>query len=164
MRALIIFLLLSSQAFARNCKQYEKLADYLNTKTFIKVSKEHRALKREPHVDLADINQAKVTAFRFPAFEDLGFGKPGGRGWVPYEGRMSKSGLYGKKIGWEIKNENGHARLRLDWDPEKGAHYNVEITEKKNGRSETHKLAISFNCGTQKCSEQQLLKIAERMQ
>jgi len=123
-----------------------------------------RDLKREAHIDLHDINQAKTVAYRFPAFEELGFGKPGGQGWKPYSGRLEKSALYGKKIGWEVKNDNGYARLRLDWDPEKGAHYNIEITEKKFGKSETHKLAVSFKCGERPCTQDQVVKMAERMQ
>lgn len=162
MRALIL-LFISLPAFGK-CLDYDKLADYLNTKKFVKVSRDMRALKREPTIDLHDINQAKTVAYRFPAFEELGFGKPGGEGWKPYSGRLEKSALYGKKIGWEVKNDNGYARLRLDWDPQKGAHYNIEITEKKGGRSETHKLAVSFKCGTNPCTQDQVVKMAERMQ
>lgn len=162
MRA-IILLVISLPAFGK-CLDYDKLADYLNTKKFVKVSRDMRALKREPTIDLHDINQAKTVAYRFPAFEELGFGKPGGEGWKPYSGRLEKSALYGKKIGWEVKNDNGYARLRLDWDPQKGAHYNIEITEKKGGRSETHKLAVSFKCGNNPCTQDQVVKMAERMQ
>lgn len=162
MRA-IILLFIALPAFGK-CLDYDKLADYLNTKKFVKVSRDMRALKREPTIDLHDINQAKTVAYRFPAFEELGFGKPGGEGWKPYSGRLEKSALYGKKIGWEVKNDNGYARLRLDWDPQKGAHYNIEITEKKGGRSETHKLAVSFKCGNNPCTQDQVVKMAERMQ
>jgi hypothetical protein len=166
MRSLILaFLFLASgNIWAKSCKNYETLAEYLNTQKFIKASREHRSLKREPHISLDDINQAKNLAFRFPAFKDLGFGQPGGMGWQRYEGRHPKSVLNGKNVGWETRNEKGHARVRLDWDPEKGAHYNIEIMERKNGVTETHKLAVSFLCGNAKCTEQQLLKIAERMQ
>lgn len=162
MRALIL-LLISFPVFGR-CLDYDKLADYLNTKKFVKVSREMRDLKKEALIDLHDINQAKTVAYRFPAFEELGFGKPGGEGWKPYSGRLEKSALYGKKIGWEVKNDKGYARLRLDWDPQKGAHYNIEITEKKMGKSETHKLAVSFQCDNKPCTQAQVVKMAERMQ
>jgi hypothetical protein len=162
MRALIL-LLISFPVFGK-CLDYDKLADYLNTKKFVKVSREMRDLKKEAHIDLHDINQAKTVAYRFPAFEELGFGKPGGEGWKPYSGRLEKSALYGKKIGWEVKNDKGYARLRLDWDPQKGAHYNIEITEKKMGKSETHKLAVSFQCDNKPCTQAQVVKMAERMQ
>lgn len=163
MRALILFLL-SFQVWGKNCQQYDNVADYLNTQKFIKVSRDHRSLKREPHLNLGDINQAKTLAYRFPAFNDLGFGLPGSSGWTSYIGRHPKSVLNGKRIGWEVRNSNGHARVRLDWDPEKGAHYNIEITDKRHGTNETHKLAVSFLCGNTKCTEQQVLRMAQRMQ
>jgi hypothetical protein len=147
-----------------SCREYEKVADYLNTKKFVKASREYRILKKEPLLNLGDINQARAISYRFPAFEDFGFGRPGGPGWTVYKGRHPKSVLNGKDIGWEIKNSNGHARVRLDWDPDKGAHYNIEITKKALGKTENHKLAVSFLCGNAKCTEQQLLKIADRLQ
>jgi hypothetical protein len=164
MRSLILLCLVSSSVLAKPCREYEHVAEYLNTKKFIKASRDARITKHEAHVDLGDINQARALAFRFPAFEDLGFGKPGSSGWTTYEGRHPHSALNGKKIGWEIKNNKGHARVRLDWDPEKGAHYNIEITEKANGKHETHKLAVSFLCGDKKCTEQQVIKMVSKIQ
>ena len=163
MRALIIFLI-SFSAWSMPCRQYANVAEYLNTQKFIKASRDHRSLRREPQLNLGDINQAKALSYRFPAFQDLGFGRPGGQGWSAYIGRHPRSVLNGKRIGWEIRNQNGHARVRLDWDPDKGAHYNIEITDKKGGRNETHKLAVSFLCGEKKCTEGQVLRMAERMQ
>jgi hypothetical protein len=163
MRALIL-LLISFPVFGK-CLDYDKLADVLNTKKFVKISREARDLKKEAHIELSDINQAKTIAYRFPAFEEMGFGKAGGEGWKPYSGRLEKSALYGKKIGWEVKNDKGYARLRLDWDPQKGGHYNIEITEKTQfGKSETHKLAVGFQCANKPCTQEQVLKMAERMQ
>lgn len=164
MRALILFFFISNFAFGKSCENFDKLADYLNTQKFIKVSRDHKSLKREPQLDLIDITQAKSVAYRFPAFKDLGFGSPGGDGWKPYVGRHPKSVLNGKKIGWDIKNENGYARVRVDWDPEKGGHYNIEITQKKNGVNETHKLALTFKCGDKKCTEKQVQKMVEHLQ
>jgi hypothetical protein len=166
MRALILFitLLSTTSLFALPCKQYDKVAEYLNTKKFIAASREHRALKKEPQLNLGDSNQARSVAYRLPAFEELGFGKPGSAGWSSYKGRMEKSSLNGKKIGWEVKNDKGHARVRLDWDPEKGGHYNIEITQSVNGKKETHKLAVGFLCGNVKCSEAQIIKMAEKLQ
>lgn len=166
MRTLIFIVaaLYTLPAIALSCKQYENVAEYLNTKKFIAASREHRALKREPRLDLGDVNQARSVAYRFPAFEELGFGRPGSSGWTPYTGRLSKSSLNGKKIGWNVKNEKGSARVRLDWDPEKGGHYNIEITQSVNGKKETHKLAVGFLCGNAKCTEAQILKMAEKLQ
>lgn len=165
MRSLITLSLLvfSFNIQARTCATYDKLADFLNTKKFIKISKEQRVLKKEALLELGDINQARSIAYKFPAFKELGFGNPGGTGWTPYVGRLEKSSSYGKKVGWNIKNDNGHARVRLDWDKEKGAHYNIEITQKVNGKSETHKLAISFLCEGKPCSEKQYIKFTEKI-
>jgi hypothetical protein len=164
MRALILLALITTSIYGKSCKEYEKVSEYLNTQKFIKASRETRALKKEPKLNLGDINQARMLAYRFPAFEELGFGKPGSRGWTKYTGNLEKSLLFGKQTGWEIKNDKGHARVRLDWHPEQGAHYNIEITEKKNGSKETHKLAINFQCADKKCTEDQVRKMAERMQ
>lgn len=166
MRTLIFILtfLLTFNSWALPCRQFESVAEYLNTKKFIAASRDYRRLQREPELRLADVNQAKSITYRFPAFEELGFGKPGGEGWKPYHGRLQKSALHGKQVGWEISNSKGHARLRIDWDPQKGAHYNIEITERSSGRPETHKLAVRFECGASPCTEQQVVRMVERMQ
>lgn len=167
MRALILIIafIFTSTAWALPCREFENVAEYLSTKKFIAATREHRHLKREPEIKVSDVNQAKSIAFRFPAFEELGFGKVAGEGWKPYMGRLEKSSLNGKQVGWEISNDKGHARLRLDWDPDKGAHYNIEITRRKVGEaSETHKLAIKFDCGPTPCSERQLSQMVMRMQ
>jgi len=173
---LIAFFLLtffSLSAHAIKCKTYERLADYLNTKKFLEISKEHsfqvkeyaRKLKdkkikdksslvkpKEPELNLKDINEARSVAFNFPAIQELGFGKPGGSGWSNTKGTLSKSVAYGKINGWATSNSKGAAKIRLDWDPHKGAHYNIEITQKNGG---THKLAITFLCAGKPCSEKQ---------
>lgn len=164
MLPLIIAFIFSSTVEAKHCREMQKVGEFLNTNKFINASREARKDKHEAHLDLEDVNQAKMLAYRFPAFEDLGFGRPGGPDWHFYESRHPHSVLNGKKVGWEVKNGNGHARVRLDWDPEKGGHYNIEITEKKANRHETHKLAISFLCGGKKCTEHQIEKMAEKMQ
>lgn len=157
-------LTLSFSALGRTCATYEKLADYLNTKKFIQISKEQRLLKKEALLELGDINQARSVAYKFPAFKELGFGNPGGTGWTSYKSRLEKSAVHGKKVGWNIKNDKGNARIRLDWDKEKGAHYNIEITQKVNGKSETHKLAISFMCEGKPCTEKQYIKFTDKIQ
>lgn len=180
----LIFAFYSIDASAIKCNTYEKLADYLNTKKFIQANKDYTLKKQdyalklkdpkiknksslvkptEPLLQLSDINEARSIAYNFPAIKELGFGSPGGRGWTSYVGRLESSSSYGKKVGWSIKNDKGHARVRLDWDKEKGAHYNIEITQKVNGKSETHKLAVSFLCEKKPCTEKQYLKFAEKM-
>lgn len=44
---------------------------------------------------------------------------------------MDKSSLKGMRSGWQMKNANGDiARVRLDFDPNKGGHYNIEVFKK----------------------------------
>lgn len=161
MLALILTTLLAVSAFAKHCREFQMVAEYLDSKKFLRAS---RAAGKELHIALEDVNQAKMLAYRFPVFRELGFGAPGGDQWHHYESRHPHSSLHGMKVGWEVKNQHGHARIRIDWDPEKGGHYNIEISDRKNGSLEHHKLAISFLCGDQKCSEQQVRKMAEKMQ
>ena len=165
MYALIVVSLMTFLASAQNCKQYERAAALLDTRNFLRESQLQRAKGAEAILQLSDVNQARSLAYRFPAFEDLGFGKPGGQGWTRYEGRLAKSKLNEKKIGWEIRNEHGHARVRLDWDPDKGAHYNIEISSlDADGRRETNKLAVEFLCQGRKCTQDQVVRMVDQMQ
>ncbi len=163
MRYLILFLI-SFNLQAMSCREYEGLADYLSTKHFVKFSRAHRSkFGKEPLLTVGDVNQARTYAFRFPAFKDFGFPDPGGKGWVPYNSRLPKSGMFGKKVGYEIHNSNGHARLRFDWDDQNGAHFNIEITERTGVAPTTHKVAIGFPCNGQPCTESQYKQLAESM-
>lgn len=172
MRALILLLVfISSSVFAKNCKQYEELAKFMDVRKFREASKASRmAGLGEPTVLLGDINQAKAITYRFPALEEMGFGRVGNQGWAPYYSRMESSPLHGMKVGYEIKNERGFARVRLDWDKNKGPHYNIEITEKtKFGKAETHKLAVQFPCPVANCADEKVARkwireVSERMQ
>lgn len=161
----LIILFNFSAAWSR-CGDFSEAAQYLNTQRFVQASRQSRSSGAgELTVNLRDVSQAKSLAFRFPAFENLGFGLPG-RLWRPYNSRLERSSLFGKRVGWEINNDNGHARIRLDWDPQKGAHYNIEITQRSvaGGRSETHKMAVGFQCQNRPCTERQVLRMVERMQ
>jgi hypothetical protein len=160
-----LMLLITGEVWAKRCLDYENAARYMNTRSFLRESREHRRLHgREPDLPLGDINQARAYSMRFPAFDELGFGQPGTTGWKRYACRMPKSVLNGKNCGFEISNERGHARVRLDYDPVKGAHYNIEITPRVNGASEqSAKLAVLFPCNGRKCSELEIGAMADRM-
>lgn len=161
MPALILALFFSTVAEARLCRGLEQAAEFLNTNSFLARS---RREAREMDVSLADINQARSFAFRFPAFRDLGFGLPNAQDWRRYRGRLENSQLHGRDIGWEISNDSGHARVRLDWDPQRGGHYNIEISRMHNGRRENHRLAVNFQCNNHPCSSQEVTRMAENMQ
>lgn len=158
-----VLFFMASESFAR-CGDFTKAAELLTPDRFVQRSRESRALGvGELSVNLQDVNQAKSLAFKFPAFQQMGFGLPG-REWQPYNSRMQRSAMFGRRVGWETRSaDGGHARVRLDWDPQKGAHYNIEISKTVNGRSETHKLAVGFQCQNRPCSERDVVQMLERM-
>jgi len=157
---LILLLAITDLAEARLCRGLERAAEFLSTNRFLQRSRTER---RELDIPLADINQARSFAFRFPAFRDLGFGLPNAQSWRRYRGRLESSDLHGRNVGWEISNAQGHARVRLDWDEVKGGHYNIEIQRLHNGRNETHRLAVQFQCNNSPCSRQDVTRLAESM-
>jgi hypothetical protein len=162
MRYLILFLL-TFQAWGR-CENLEKVASLLNTQEFLKSSRKAREVKKELTVAVGDVNQARSLVYNFPALRDLGFGLPDQR-WHTSTGRLEKSNLFGKVIGREISNEKGFARVRIDWDPAIGAHYNIEIFRRQNdsGKSEHHSFAVTFPCNGKPCSQAEVTKLADKL-
>jgi hypothetical protein len=161
MPALIMLFFFAGTAEARLCRGLERAMEFLNTNRFLQRSRE---VGRELMLPLADISQARSFAFRFPAFRELGFGSPNANTWRRYQGRLAASDLHGHNVGWEISNGQGHARVRLDWDEHKGGHYNIEIRRLHNGRNETHRLAVQFQCNNHPCSRQDINRLAQSMQ
>ncbi len=98
--------------------------------------------------------QARNLAFKLP--EGMGFSFGDYTKAEPFYSRM----LQGKRAGWKMSNEKGEvAVVRLDYDPNKGAHFNIEIhnVADANGNSKSsYKVAIPFKCGGKVCSEAQL--------
>ena len=166
MRALIL-LLLPSLAFALSprCPDFEKAAELLDTKKFVNVSKNSASAgTKEISLQFADINQAKEYAMNFPALRDWGFNRNTGPNMEAYVGRLEKSALHGKQTGFKMKNPAGdEAIIRLDWDPQKGAHYNISITRHTPQGKQSYRMALQFNCGELQCSETQVVKMAERI-
>lgn len=172
MRYVILLLLYATNTWA-DCASLETASKLLDSDTFIKTNQKLRAQKIEPTVKLADVSQARNYAYKFPAFEEFGFGLPSKnslQGWKPYRSRMSKSAFNEKIIGWEKKLPNGSsARIRLDWEPIAGsnkgiAHYNIEFFKiNKNGKNENFKLKVEYKCHNGPCSEQEILSQVNRM-
>lgn len=158
---IVLLFFFAGTAEAKLCRGLEKAMEFLNTNRFLQRSRTER---RELDIPLADISQARSFAFRFPAFRDLGFDLPNAHTWRRYQGRLEASDLHGKNVGWEISNAQGHARVRLDWDENKGGHYNIEIRRLHNGRNETHRLAVKFQCNNHPCSRHEVNRLAESME
>ncbi|MBA2403727.1 MAG: hypothetical protein H0V66_03065 [Bdellovibrionales bacterium] len=167
MKFLVIFLILTPlQSFAMDCAKAEKMGDFLNMngKSFMEASKTHKLThKTELSVNVGDVNQARKMAYKFPALEDLGF-PPVNKNWDPFIVKMDKSSLKGMRSGWQYKNANGDiAIIRLDYDPIKGGHYNIDVMKKTPKGKESYKLAIEFDCNGRPCTSEQVVKLAKGM-
>ncbi len=167
MKNLVIFLtLVPFQSFAMDCAKAEKMGDLLNMngKSFMEASKNHKLThKTELSVNVGDANQARKMAYKFPALEDLGF-PPVNKNWDPFIVKMDKSSLKGMRSGWQYKNANGDiAIIRLDYDPVKGGHYNIDVMKKTPKGKESYKLAIEFDCNGRPCTSEQVVKLAKGM-
>ncbi len=164
---LILFALFPITSFALNCEKAEKMGEFLNMngKSFMEASKNHKLSGHAGELSLSaqDVNQARKMAYKFPALEDLGF-PPINKTWEPFIVTMDKSSLKGMRSGWKYKNANGDiAIIRLDYDPIKGGHYNIEVMKKNPKGKESYKLAIEFDCNGKPCSSDQVVKLAKGM-
>jgi hypothetical protein len=162
MRAVILFMFIASLVYAK-CEHLEQAADMLDTKKMLKA---YKASKLEPTVKLSDVNQARTYVYRHPTLKELGFGTPDKSAWKPYHSRLEKSSFHSKRIGWEKKlNSGASARVRIDWDPTSGAHYNIEVFKAKiDGKSENIKLKVEFDCAGKKCTEKEVLAMVNSFQ
>ncbi len=162
----ISFFLIPALSFGYSCKSLDQAAKFLNVKSWMNESREFRlANKSEPIIELASKESATNYAYRFPALDQLGFGKPNALQWTKVIGRMERSPLKGKVIGWERKLEDGSwARIRLDYAPKAGAHYNIEVRLPSGGNKfESFGLSIRFTCGESACTEADILKMAQKL-
>jgi len=134
------------------------------------IEKEYRLKdNKEVEIDLSSRENARYYAQNHPLLHKYNFGTPRSgpqSGWKPFKSRLEKSSFKGKYVGFEKKMENGtYARYRLDWDPKKGAHYNVEMTViDEMGKSKNVKFATKFDCNGAPCSEEQIKTFVDRMQ
>lgn len=158
--------LIPSLGFALSCERAERMGEFMsmNGEKFMEAYKKHKSAgnKDELRVVVDDVNQARKMAYLFPALKDMGFPSVGGKGWEPFKVTMDKSSLKGMQSGWQMKNANGDiARVRLDFDPNKGGHYNIEVFKKGPQGKEPYKLSIEFNCNGKPCTGDQIKKMAK---
>ena len=73
---------------------------------------------------------------------------------------VGKSPAQGLRDGWKVNHNGRYAVVRLDYDPQKGMHYNIEIQDDKK---RTHKLAVGFNCNNQPCTEADYLRTMQAL-
>jgi hypothetical protein len=134
---------------AFDCKKFDRIKDYISPRRWFKKSQEFKAAKRgDPFVEFPNVETARNFVFKFPPLDRLGFGSVSRLRWKKVFGRVESSKLNGKPIGWEIKLEDGTwARVRLDYSPTDGAHYNIEVRVHSGpGKKslETHNLSVRF--------------------
>jgi len=154
-------------SFALSCEKAEKMGEFLNMngQKFMEASKKHKQAGNlgELSVSVGDVNQARKMAYKFPALQDLGF-PPVTKSWEPFIVKMEKSSLKGMRSGWKHTNANGDiAIIRLDFDPIKGGHYNIDVTKKTPTGKQSYKLAIEFDCNGKPCTSEQVVKLAQGM-
>jgi hypothetical protein len=162
----IIVFFISNFTFALDpCEYFEKTAQFMDHK---KVSELYRANKlkglSEPIAKVKTLEEARNFVYKNPMIKELGFGDvSAGNGWEKFTVNMERSILYGKRTGWEKKlPNNDYMKIRLDYDPVKGAHYNVDMRiAGANGKRETIKYAVAFDCAGKPCTEKDVLKMAE---
>ena len=83
-------------------------------------------------------------------------------GWSPVRSRLPQSAFFGETVGWQFKDQEGRIFAhRLDWDPEKKAHFNVMIIAPEPPRRQRHtwKAAITFKCGGKPCTAEDVKKL-----
>lgn len=165
MKYILIMLLIPHLAFALSCDRVEKISEYvsMNGKKFMDAYKKHKLAGNadELRVAVGDVNQARKLAYNFPALKDMGFPAIG-KSWEPFVVKMERSSLKGLRSGWKHINEAGDiAIVRLDYDPIKGAHYNIDITKKTMKGKEPYKLSIEFDCNGLPCTGDQVKKLAQ---
>jgi hypothetical protein len=164
---LMTFVFIPLSSFALDCNKAEKMGEFLhmNGEAFMNASKKHKQAGNltELSVSVGDVNQARKMAYKFPALQDLGF-PPINKNWDPFIVKMDKSSLKGMRSGWQYKNANGDiAVIRLDYDPVKGGHYNIDVMKKTPKGKESYKLAIEFDCGGKPCTSAEVVKLAKGM-
>lgn len=168
-KSILLLLLLSNYAQALTCKQAEDMAEYLrmDAAAFKKKYRDHKLAghKDEPSIKLDDVNQARKVAYKLPALEDFGFTPVNSKDWKPLTVRMESSSLYGMKSGRTMTNAKGEiATIRIDYDPEKGAHYNISVMTKSGKGKESFKAAIKFDCNGRPCTKEEVVKLAKSLQ
>lgn len=119
----------------------------------------------EVTVHATDFEAARNMVFDLPVLRELGYGRPNIGEWRVFQSNLERSALYGRMVGYERRLENGRlARVRLDWDSSKGAHYNVEIEGPDgNLRTVNYDLAVTFRCQGRPCSEAEVYELQNRL-
>lgn len=162
----ILTLLYSYSSWSLSCEKIQKLGEYLNMSAdqFMDAYKKHKLAghKDELRELVGDVNKARKVAYNFPALKDFGF-PPVGKNWEPFVVKMEKSSLYGKRSGWKFTKPNGDvAVVRLDYDPVKGGHYNIEVMKRSSGK-ESFKISFEFDCNGKQCTPEQIQKLAQKL-
>lgn len=130
---------------------------------------------RDSDVFVTETKRGEVTVYRedpletrqfvynLPVYERLGLGNPP-NGWQRMDGELPKSAFLQRPVGYKRIINGREAHIRVDWDPTKGAHYNIEIPGlDANGREITYKLAVGFRCGGRACTEAETFDMANSL-
>lgn len=120
----------------------------------------------EPEINFKTIEHARAYSLNHPSFLEHGFSVIGkGNGWEEYICTMNSSTFKDYQVGWQKKLTDGsYARYRLDWDPTKFGHINIEYTVPNGmGKMKTTKLSVGFLCNDVPCSEEEVLNLVKKL-
>lgn len=141
----------ANRAFDRNARTYNLTVDGLHTYYVLAGATPVLVHNAEPCKEVVLDRFDTYEQARNKALALLGKIDPSTR--VPYVGRLeSAASTYGKVVGFTTRVNGEFKRFRLDYDPQKGLHINVEVGKGENAR----KWAVPWN-GT----EADLVKILE---
>lgn len=132
------------------------------------LEKQYKMQQSDVIIHFNGVEDARFFAQNHTIFKKYGFKPPTHspmNNWVPYVSTLEKSKAKGRIVGYENKLENGNwARYRIDWSPEDGAHFNVEMKVKgRFGQSKNIKFATFFKCNNEPCTEAQVLKMIDKI-
>jgi hypothetical protein len=158
------------QKYMENIKNKNSSSEVRKYSSANEIEKEYKLTNNtEVEIELKSREAARYFTQNHSLFHKYKFGTPTsapGSEWIPFKSNLSKSKFYGKYVGFEKKLKNGnYARYRLDWDPNKKAHYNAEMTViDEMGKTKNIKFATKFKCNGVPCTEDQINAFVERMQ
>ncbi|HAR41283.1 MAG TPA: hypothetical protein DCS07_01415 [Bdellovibrionales bacterium] len=164
-----------------SCSKWAKLAEQIEPRSFFEQARKKSVEAREAakngikipgeviYEQLDTFDQARNLAFNFPPGESLGISFRDYSRLDRFQVTMDSSSLKGKYVGWKQKLPDGSVGVvRLDWEPGRGAHFNLEYEKIPNKANpsvrENFKAAIHFKCQGRPCTEAEILALARQFQ
>ncbi|OFZ18016.1 MAG: hypothetical protein A2X94_04510 [Bdellovibrionales bacterium GWB1_55_8] len=166
---------------ASSCSKWQQLAKQIEPKAFFEqarkkseeakiAGKSGQRIPGEVVFDQLDnFDQARNLAFNFPPGDRLGVSFRDYGKLTRYKATMGSSVLNGRYVGWRQDFSDGSSAIvRLDWAPDRGAHFNIEYLKVRSRANPAHrdnfKAAIMFKCQGRPCTEKEVLQLSKQFQ